>query len=271
MWDVDAGGSRGIALALVAAALVMAFSVAETRSTVPVHEHLAFAVDGTFAQEAGRVTTRQNTTPPTTTHILIGDQGTAQWYISAVQVILTATDDVGVASTQYRVNDESFQTYVSQFSIDLEGTNRVDYFSIDTDGNVESPKSVGIPIDRTPPAIVDITPTRLESSGLVAITWNATDATSGIESYDLSIDSGQYVSLGKQESRTVPLSDGAHTIRVRAWDAAGLSFESEVSFQVDSSPVRIAGPQSSLPFIVVFGGNAALVIVVLLVRRRKRR
>jgi hypothetical protein len=271
VWDVVAGGRRGSALALVAMAIV-AIVAAGAWAAAPAQPGFESRIASRYdTSDVGGVAPLQDTTPPSTTYVLTGNQGTAGWYISAVQVTLSATDDVGVSSTQYRLNDGAFQTYASPFSIDLEGTNRVDYFSIDTEGNVETPKSVLLPIDRTPPVIVDITPTSAPRSGLVTITWNATDAVSGVESYDLSIDFGPYVSLGKQESRVVPLSDGMHTIRIRSWDMAGLSSESEVSVRVDAPDIETASPQSGLPFIIVFGGNVALVAAVLFLRRRRKR
>ena len=119
--------------------------------------------------------------------------------------------------------------------------------------------------------IVDISPTGLVTQSEVTLRWNATDATSGVASYDVSIDSGPFDPLGRQESRVVTLADGAHTIRVRAWDAAGLSSESEVSLRVDTSLLRVTRPGSDLVYVLVFGVNTAIVAAALLLRRRKRR
>ena len=270
--SVEGGTSAGVALAVVTAVMITALAVGNAAASPP----RPGLVPSLYPIEvrplgANPVVPTQDTTPPVTTVRLEGDRGTGEWYISSVTVTLTAQDDVAVASTWYHLNGGGWEEYSLPFSVDQDGFNTVDFYSVDTEGNPEAPNTTTIQLDRSPPVIVEISPTGLVTQSEVTLRWNATDATSGVASYDVSIDSGPFDPLGRQESRVVTLADGDHTIRVRAWDAAGLSSESEISLRVDTSLLRATRPGSDLVYVLVFGVNTAIVAAALLLRRRKRR
>ena len=90
--------------------------------------------------------------PPTTTYSPSGTQGENDWFTSSVTISLSATDDIyGVDYINQRVNGGSWTHYTSPFSITSEGTNTVDFYSVDKAGNTENIQSVNIKIDRNPP------------------------------------------------------------------------------------------------------------------------
>ncbi len=79
-------------------------------------------------------------TPPVTTCTLNPPEpnGDNTWYVSYVEVILNATDDMsGVNVTQFRVDGGSIHTYTEPFNVIDDGQHTIEYRSIDYAGNVE--------------------------------------------------------------------------------------------------------------------------------------
>jgi hypothetical protein len=91
---------------------------------------------------------------PTTNISLSGTLGKNGWYVSNVQVALTATDNEGgsgVAKTEYSFDGFTWNTYTAPFMVSTEGTTSVYYRSTDEAGNVEETKTEAIKIDKTLP------------------------------------------------------------------------------------------------------------------------
>ena len=129
-----------------------------------------------------------DTTPPVTIHSLNppepdGDNG---WYVSDVEVTLTATDDMsGVKEIKYKVWGGPTQTIIGDngtFIIDYEDDDiPVEYWAIDNVGNEESHHTFTIDMDQTNP-IIDLTYEVIEEGNflLFRFTATATDVTSKI-------------------------------------------------------------------------------------------
>ena len=88
-------------------------------------------------------------TPPVTTAAFAPQQsacgGTCIGVSKLSLVTLTRTDDVEVASTEYRVDGGAWQTYSAPFRLDLPaGLHTFEYRSTDVDGNIEATKSVSL-------------------------------------------------------------------------------------------------------------------------------
>lgn len=93
-----------------------------------------------------------DTTPPQTNISFQGTVGDNRWYVSPVLVALTATDNQsGVASTFYSIDDGTWTTYTAPFLISYDGNHTISYYSIDTVGNAETPKTAMLKIDQVPP------------------------------------------------------------------------------------------------------------------------
>jgi hypothetical protein len=92
---------------------------------------------------------------PTTTSLLTGTLGGGGWYTTSVSVALNAVDlpsnGYGVDFVNRRVNDGSWSHYTSPFTISSDGTNKVDFYSVDKANNEETPKTITVKIDKTPP------------------------------------------------------------------------------------------------------------------------
>jgi len=122
-----------------------------------------------------------------------GDNG---WYVSNVTVILNAIDKTGVIATYYRINGGEWQIYESSFIyISKEGSNIIEYYSVDYVGNIEDVKSSTVDIDKTPPDIEEVTWEAFQDPPIygpwyVTFTCNATDATSGMGRVEFFINDG---------------------------------------------------------------------------------
>ena len=208
--------------------------------------------------------------PPLTTANLTGTLGLAGWFVSPVLVILTATDNVRVMSTHYRIGNETWRLYTEPFSIEIDGRHTLDFFSIDNASNLEDPKTTPVPIDRSPPRFLSLSPRGILHSASVRLAWEAEDDASGIAGYEVSVDGGAFQSVGDNTSLGVSLADGGHAVRIRALDAAGNTGEATYDFRVDTFALSLTGPQGTLLLLVVFGINVVIVLAIYARIRWKR-
>jgi len=88
--------------------------------------------------------------PPFTSISLGGTVGANNWFRTAVQVSLNGLDSEGsgTASTYYSVDGGATQTYSGAFPIDGEGIHQLNCWSVDNNGNTETPRSLAIKIVR---------------------------------------------------------------------------------------------------------------------------
>ncbi len=90
-------------------------------------------------------------TSPSTTAVVSGTPGKNGWYTSDVQISLNAADtESGVAAT-YIALDGAATTTATSTLITAEGIHTLTYYSTDNVGNVETPATITIKIDKTAP------------------------------------------------------------------------------------------------------------------------
>jgi hypothetical protein len=95
-----------------------------------------------------------DTTPPVTTATASGTLGAdGVTYVSDVTVTLSSQDDAsGVADLRYSLDGgATYVPYPGQIVLTLEGDRTVTFFSADTAGNAEAPKTLEVKIDRQAP------------------------------------------------------------------------------------------------------------------------
>ncbi len=103
--------------------------------------------------------------------------------------------------------------------------------------------------DAIPPSVSISSPSEASvlSSGDVTITWSGNDTGSGIDHYEIRLDSGSWLNVGTSTQYAFSsLSDGAHTVYVMAVDKAGNTAKASVNFTVDTlaPEIIISSPQN---------------------------
>jgi hypothetical protein len=176
-----------------------------------------------------------DSTPPTTT-LSIGTpkyvDGGDTYVTSATTFTLTATDAVsGVDYTEYKIDDGSWTTYTAPFTISnsySDGPHTIYYRSADNVGNLEPANSEAVILDNSPPEVDVISPP--DGSyvyGIITIQIDATDAGSGVDYVEFSLDGGStwdptvYDTYYETDWDTSLSSEGTYTIDARAFDNLG--------------------------------------------------
>ena len=129
-------------------------------------------------------------------------------------------------------------------------------------GLYTSNATVSFSVDITPPWLTILSPSidyTVRSSSPEA-SWSGSDDIAGIDHYEARIDQGPWINAGLNTSCTFrDLSDGNHTLSVKAVDRVGLTKEESTSFIINTS--LIGGPGWS-DDIVVFGLAATAAVVI---------
>jgi hypothetical protein len=126
----------------------------------------SIASDGVYTVEfwsvdvAGNTETHQtrivriDSTAPVTQAAVSGTVGANDWYRSAVQVSLSASDNVsGVQNSFYRIDGGAIQAYAGPFVLSSPGQPTVDYWSVDNVNNTEVTHSLVVKIDTIAPLV----------------------------------------------------------------------------------------------------------------------
>lgn len=165
--------------------------------------------------------------------------GENSWYVHAAVVTLSGTDDLtGIAKTLYSVdNGTTWNTYTKPFSVDNNGTNSLQYYSIDNAGNKEDMHSLSIDMDLDGPKIVITQPTASSYSDAEDLTpqFTLNDLVSGMDVSKTTVTlDGQVIT----QDALIPLytlSLGDHVYSVTAYDKAGNISTEAVTFQTKTS------------------------------------
>ncbi|MFC2019891.1 S8 family peptidase [Chloroflexota bacterium] len=136
------------------------------------------------------ITVPVDTTSPVTTILLSGTAGDNGWYVSDVEVTLSATDvgGTGVAGTEYSLDGgQIWNPYTVPFTITTDGNNQVLARSWDNISNLEEPPAAeAVNIDRAAPVLTETAIpaeiARINKNESVPVDYSGTaeDPTSGI-------------------------------------------------------------------------------------------
>lgn len=198
------------------------------------------------------------------------------WYQTEVDMGLVVTDDgMGVAMTEWYLNNGSWTEYDGQVTISAEGENHFAYRSVDLAGNVEETQLATVRIDMGAPSLTTDKDTGFKvTTTTVVVLATYSDAVSGVVSIDVNLDGVDWdVDFLEDEAEITitGLSDGEHTLVVTVTDRAGHETTVTLEFEVETSLFALDGPAG--PWIVV-GMLVAIIAViavaaVLLFRRMK--
>jgi hypothetical protein len=154
-----------------------------------------------------------------------------------------------------------------------DGSHSVNVTAMDRAGNVRT-VLLGLTVDTVPPTIQVTSPAAnsVIPSSEVGVVWQAEDATSGIDYYEVLFLGGDSVTVpATSTSYTFSgVEDGAHSIAVIAVDRAGNSQSQTAGFTVDTSIFSPTGPFGILLIVVipVAAGGAVAAFLFLWFRKR---
>src|SRR5881296_2387223 len=164
-----------------------------------------------------------DTVPPVASASWSGTTGAANWFVSRVNVTLSATDDSsGVAAIHFRADGGAWQLYASPVAFSAEGSHSIDYYATDLAGNNESSHTATFQIDTVAPVSSSQAAGTLAGDGSyvssVTVTLTASDTTSGVQSEQYRVDGGPW------RTYSVPFTlggNGTHMLDYFATDVAG--------------------------------------------------
>lgn len=183
-----------------------------------------------------------DTTPPETSATVSGEKDEAGNYLTMATVTVTASDTgSGVNTIEYALGaDGAWQPYTAPVMVHQTGTHKVRYRATDKAGNAAAEKSVDFTVveapakDTTAPVTGAVVTGDKNSNGAfitsAKATVTATDAESGVDKVEYSLDGGPYLAY------TTPVivdQVGYHVLAYRATDKAGNTAQAkQVTFTI---------------------------------------
>ncbi|MFF4242891.1 OmpL47-type beta-barrel domain-containing protein [Streptomyces sp. NPDC001822] len=184
-------------------------------------------------------------TPPETSATVSGEKDSAGAYLGMATVTVTASDTgSGVNTIEYAIGaDGAWKTYTAPVMVHEVGTHKVRYRATDKAGNVAAEKSADFTVvapqsqDKTAPVTsVAVTGDKNSDGAFITsakATVTATDADSGVDKVEYSLDGGPYLAY---TSPVIVDRVGYHTFAHRATDKAGnTSVAKQASFTIAES------------------------------------
>ncbi|MCD6512415.1 MAG: PKD domain-containing protein [Thermoplasmata archaeon] len=192
-----------------------------------------------------------DTSSPVTNVTLNGTAGKNGWYVSNVTVTLNASDPTsGVEKTYYRVDKGNWSEYSHSFVVSGEGTHIVEFYSVDDAGNNEGIKNVTVKIDKSAPWLTvnvpkdkrvyifgrDILPARKTLIiGRITISASISDNVSGTGNMKIFVNGEERANITQPPYEwTWGGEIGLRTLKITAYDIAGLSSSKEIEVRIIS-------------------------------------
>ncbi|MGW3623397.1 OmpL47-type beta-barrel domain-containing protein [Streptomyces sp. NPDC000880] len=181
-------------------------------------------------------------TPPETSATVSGEKNAQGEYLGMATVTVTASDTgSGVNTIEYAIGAAgAWQPYTAPVMVHEAGTHKVRYKATDKAGNAAAEKAVDFTVvtppaeDKTPPVTSAEVSGQKNSDGAYVtsakVTLTATDADSGVDKVEYSLDGGPYLAY---TSPVIVDRVGFHTVLHRATDKAGNTSQAQqVSFTI---------------------------------------
>ncbi|WP_053365298.1 OmpL47-type beta-barrel domain-containing protein [Bacillus sp. FJAT-27245] len=147
-----------------------------------------FSVDQAGNREEAKTTeVKIDRTAPTTETSIPGS-----WMNEPVTVILKPVDEAsGIKATFYSVNGSDFMEGTS-FTVEKEGVNKIEYYSVDQAGNREEAKTAEVKIDKTPPVTTATLPSGWVKEDVLVTLSSDDNNSKDVKTY-YSIDGSDFV------------------------------------------------------------------------------
>jgi len=175
---------------------------------------------------------------------IIINNGNAYTNSTSATLTLNATDTIsGVAQMRFSIGFgtwtpwEAYSTSKS-WTLPLEDGAKVIYVQFMDNAGLISTYSETIILDMLPPTIYHTYPSQGNEikSSTVTVTWRASDRTSGISHYEIRLDNGSWIDTAMNSTHTFTgLSDGTHTVEVKATDKAGNAEQVFIRFTINTT------------------------------------
>ncbi len=204
---------------------------------------------------------------PTPGEILASSSVTASWLVSDPQSGIDHCEVKLDARSWISTNSATNYTFTNL----TEGRRMIRIRVLNGAGDL-SEAFVSFSVDITPPFVSITSPannSQLKSSNIV-IMWNGSDVISGIDHYEIKLDDGSWIDIGKQTIYMLSdVNDGIHRVEVKAIDKAGLTQEDFIRFIINTS---LLGGPGWIDDTVILGGFLAVValggIYILKIRKK---
>ncbi len=161
--------------------------------------------------------------------------------VGSAVVTWTGSDATsGIQGYQSRIDNGTWSTVAMTFTRTFTGIPDGGHFvqvrAVDRSDNMFT-VSVNLTLDATPPLVSITSPAGgyITNSTTVKVDWTGTDSPAGIRGYQYRIDAGGWSSESMTVTNTFSgLSDGLHTVDITAYDNAGNSAVTSITFRVDT-------------------------------------
>ncbi|TFG70537.1 MAG: hypothetical protein E4H25_01825 [Methanomassiliicoccus sp.] len=213
---------------------------AEVRATDNAGLATIATVNFTVDTEAPTVTI----TSPEDGDLFLVSSVTVEWTVTDVQ---TSLDKLQVKTeigswTEIDIADTSYE-----FADLSEGSHTLYVMATDL-GGLDAQDEVTVTVDTMAPTLAIDSPVEDEIliSTTVEVEWTASDDGTGIDMFEIKLDSGSWIDVGLDTSYDfMSVADGSHTVYVRATDVAGWPVTESVTFTVNTEApiVMITSPE----------------------------
>ncbi|TDV52080.1 OmpL47-type beta-barrel domain-containing protein [Actinophytocola oryzae] len=192
-----------------------------------------------------------DTTAPTVTATVAGDQNGDGDYVGSATVTLDATDTggSGVDSVEYQLDGGTWTTYTAPVAVSAVGDHTVGYRATDVAGNTSTEGATAFTVvaggggDTTAPTVSGSVAGAQDADGnyvgSATVTATAADEGSGVASVEYQINDLGWNPYTAPVQVTNP---GQYVVLLRATDAAGNVGSGQVSFEVVAAPSDTTPP-----------------------------
>jgi hypothetical protein len=204
-------------------------------------------------------TTTVDTVAPSSSLQIMGN-GQDGSYNGAVAFTLTASDAAsGVDSIFYRVDGADWKVYTTNVGMTTNGPHSIEYYAKDMAGNAEAIRVVNLTITNGGSGVVFQNGNGNYPSGNVTINFAVVDTTS-VSKLEYALDDGAYIALDPNATSVTlnGLSDGKHTLTIRAEDSSNNVMVGKTEFTVGASTTSSVTDALSDPLVLGIIGIVAI-------------